>query len=356
MVHKGRVCFAYSSFFYMRYIFMQSDKPFKTIDEQIHILKDGRNLTINNVEAAKDILQRYGYYEIINGYKTPFLIDPNDDDKGYKETASFEHIFDLYKLDRDIRKDLLESLEYFEQTFKQALAYSVAKLISDDQSRYTATSHYNTGKTHHGRHGRGVFNDRDRLLRKFNKLINSNKQPFKHYREDHHNIPPWIMIKGMTFGEVIYWYRLSKPEIRFHVISELLGIDSTILRALNSDFKISQMIGDLLGLYLSYRNLTAHGGRVYNHRSEIYKLRWLPLIYPNAINVSRQEFNKGNYRSSLGVVMRTLKIFDNPEPFTNLEIWLQIHLKQYLKQHKEDKEFLLEAMELDNIHIKFNLD
>ena len=333
---------------------MQTDKPFKTIDEKINILKSERNLTINNVEAAKDALQRYGYYEIINGYKTPFLNDPNDDDKGYKESASFEHIFDLYKLDRDIRKDLLQSLEYFEQTFKQSLAYSVAKIISDDQSRYTARSHYNTGKTYHRRHR--VYNDRDRLLKRFNKLINSDKQPFKHYRQDHHNIPPWIMIKGLTFGEAIYWYRLSKPEIRFNVISKLLGIDPTLLRASNSNLKISQMIGDLLGLYLSYRNLTAHGGRVYNHRSQMYKLRWLPLIYPRVITASRPEFNQGKYRSSLGVVMRSLKIFDNPEPFNNLEIWLQIHLKNYLKQYEGDKEFLLKAMELDDIHTKFELD
>ena len=333
---------------------MQTDKPFKSIDEQIRILKVERKLTINNVEAAKDILQRYGYYEIINGYKTPFLNDPSDDNKGYKENATFEHIFDLYKLDRDIRKDLLQSLEYFEQTFKQALAYSVAKIISDDQTRYTAQSHYNTGKTHHNH--RRIYNDRDRLLKKFNKLIHSDKQPFKHYREDHHNIPPWIMVKGMTFGESIYWYRLSKPEVRFNVISKLLDIDPTLLRASNSSLKISQTIGDLLGLYLNYRNLTAHGGRIYNHRSEIYKIRWLPLIYPRFINATRQEFNKNQFRSSLGIVMRTLKIFDNPEPSNNLEIWLQIHLKSYLKKYKEDEKFLLEAMELDDNHIKFNLD
>ena len=333
---------------------MQTDKPFKSIDEQIRILKVERKLTINNVEAAKDILQRYGYYEIINGYKTPFLNDPSDDNKGYKDNATFEHIFDLYKLDRDIRKDLLQSLEYFEQTFKQALAYSVAKIISDNQTRYTAQSHYNTGRTHHNH--RRIYNDRDRLLQKFNKLIHSDKQPFKHYREDHHNIPPWIMVKGMTFGESIYWYRLSKPEVRFNVISKLLDIDPTLLRASNSSLKISQTIGDLLGLYLNYRNLTAHGGRIYNHRSEIYKIRWLPLIYPRFINATRQEFNKNQFRSSLGVVMRTLKIFDNPEPSNNLEIWLQIHLKSYLKKYKEDEKFLLEAMELDGNHIKFNLD
>ena len=51
--------------FFREVIFMQTDKPFKTIDEQIHILTIKRHLSINNVEAAKDILQRYGYYEMM---------------------------------------------------------------------------------------------------------------------------------------------------------------------------------------------------------------------------------------------------------------------------------------------------
>lgn len=331
---------------------MKSNKPFKTIDEQIDILKNNRHLAFNNIEAAKDILQRYGYYEIINGYKTPFLNNPKNDDDGYKASSSFEHIYDLYKLDRDIRRDTLQSLEYFEQTFKQALAYTIADLISESQARYTARSHYNTGKVHHRRR---VYCDRDRLLKKFSHIVNSNNQPFKHYREDHNNIPPWIMIKGLTFGEAIYWFRLSKPQIRFKTISNLLNIDSILLSTANSQLKINQTIGDLLSLYLNYRNLTAHGGRVYNHRSQRYRLRWLPLIYPNLIKVNRSDFNHGKYRSSIGVVMQTLKLFDNPEPYEYLNIWLQVNLKDYLKKHSDDEKFLLSSMELDNYHVNFSL-
>ncbi|MEB3365020.1 hypothetical protein SDC49_20185 [Lactobacillus sp. R2/2] len=46
-------------------------KPFTNIDEQINILKN-RYLHFENEEIAKAILRRYGYYEIINGYKSPF--------------------------------------------------------------------------------------------------------------------------------------------------------------------------------------------------------------------------------------------------------------------------------------------
>lgn len=53
----------------------ETDKPFKTIDEQINILANERNLKIPNIESAKVALSRYGYYEIINGYKDNFMID-----------------------------------------------------------------------------------------------------------------------------------------------------------------------------------------------------------------------------------------------------------------------------------------
>ena len=51
-------------------------KPFKTIDEQIEILKD-RHLKFINEEAAKSNLISYGYYEIVNGYKDYLLLSSN---------------------------------------------------------------------------------------------------------------------------------------------------------------------------------------------------------------------------------------------------------------------------------------
>ena len=48
-------------------------KPFKTIDEQLEILKD-RNLVIDDELLARQSLSFYGYYEIVNGYKQ-FLLN-----------------------------------------------------------------------------------------------------------------------------------------------------------------------------------------------------------------------------------------------------------------------------------------
>lgn len=43
------------------------EKPFKTIEEQINILKD-RKLNFKNEDKAKDSLLRNNYYNLINNY------------------------------------------------------------------------------------------------------------------------------------------------------------------------------------------------------------------------------------------------------------------------------------------------
>lgn len=326
-----------------------SDKPFKTIDEQINILKDSRNLLILNEEAAKKNLQRYGYYEIINGYKDHFLIEPGNDDKGYKRDANFEHLYALFILDKHIRESILKCLEEFEQTFKQTLAYTVAELISDDQARYVAKSHFNRGRTYPNK--RRYHSDRDRLLKKIDYVLKSNVEPFKHYRKEHGNIPPWILVKGLTFGESIYWFSLSKRPIRSLIIARMLGLDSDLIDDIDKSIEIRQSFGDLLALYLDYRNLTAHGGRTYSHRSKIHALRSTAFIYRKSVidisGITKKEFNSGSKRSSVGVLLETLHLFDNPDPYFTLRSWLKVHTDQYLKLYPEDQKFITEMMELD---------
>lgn len=58
------------------------DKEFKTIEEQIEILKE-RNLIVNE-ERAKEIFRDNNYYYLINGYKDLF-IDENSEEEKYKE-------------------------------------------------------------------------------------------------------------------------------------------------------------------------------------------------------------------------------------------------------------------------------
>lgn len=342
----------YSLFFFAKGQTME-DKPFKTVGQQIDLLNEQRNLNIQNMEAAKNALKRYGYYEIINGYKEPFLVDADNDDTGYLSEANFEHIFALFTLDKHIRELTLQGLEEFENTFKQAVAYVVSECVSSDMRHYTAKSHFNRGRAYKQKDGspkrKPPRNDREKLLWRFEWLSKANIQPFAYYREEHQNIPPWIMVKGLTFGEVIYWYSLSKKPVRDKVIGRLLGLDPALIDSMDKDSKIRQAVGDVLALMLDYRNLTAHGGRVYNHRSKKHALRASPyLLRKSILDTSMDDFNHGRRRSSLGALLVVLRIFENPDPYATIQSWLGTHLAQYLRNYPDDENMLIGAMELED--------
>ncbi|EKK7270138.1 hypothetical protein PO666_003027, partial [Listeria monocytogenes] len=61
-----------------------TEKVFKTVEEQIQILKS-RNLNILDEKNAKRILQKISYYDIINGYNDIFLEIEADSTNGIEE-------------------------------------------------------------------------------------------------------------------------------------------------------------------------------------------------------------------------------------------------------------------------------
>ena len=77
------------------------EKDFKTIEEQIEVLK-ARGIIIND-ENAKEILTENNYYYLINGYKDLFVDNSNETEK-YKENVSLEEIYALYKFPKKYEK------------------------------------------------------------------------------------------------------------------------------------------------------------------------------------------------------------------------------------------------------------
>lgn len=119
-------------------------KPFKTIDEQLDILRD-RNLMIDNELNARSALLSYGYYEIVNGYKI-FLLDPDKEDEQFVENETFTHLLSLYELDKSIRNGVMEATLEVESTLRTAIAYTIAEKFGAEQSLYLVKSNYMRGK------------------------------------------------------------------------------------------------------------------------------------------------------------------------------------------------------------------
>lgn len=323
-----------------------NDKSFLPMDEQIKLL-ESRGLLFQNKEFAKNSLLNYGYYEIINGYKDCFLTTNNGNEDHFNSGITFEHIFQLFTLDRNLRSHVMSALETFEINLRQALAYTVAENISDQDSEYLCRKNYVTGKKQYIKSAHKEAYPIDILLNTLKSITHSNSEPFKHYREDYHNIPPWIIVKKLNFGNLIWWYRLLKSPLKCIVTSRMTGIDATIIKQLQL---FESGYSSLLSLYLDYRNTAAHGGRIYNHFSKQHELPYNSVIHP-LLKISQADYRNGKGRSRLGTLARALQISSNPTPYNELQIGLSIYLKQYFKLFPEDKTFIYTQTELNEEYL-----
>lgn len=318
-----------------------ADKPFKTTEQQIAIL-ESRHLLFHDKETAAKNLERYGYYEIINGYKDNFMIDPSDDEKGFKDNVSFDHIYQLFMVDQRLRAATIESLEYFESTLRQAVAYTVSKNISYKQGDYIDRRKYNHGPRF--RYPNPYNYPVDKLMHTLTKITNRNDQPFKHYREDHGNVPPWIVVKRLSFGNLIWWTKLLKNREKTEVISKIMGLPIEIVQGSE---ELREIFGDFLSLLLDYRNIAAHGGRIYNHFSRRHMLSYRGPLYARYFRVSQEDYNAGKGQSRLGVLLRGLDLFENKEPYITLLVNIELAIKDYLKLYPQDEQYLLDTMEIN---------
>ena len=240
-------------------------KPFADETKQIDILKS-RNLLFLDEDKAKRVLMNYGYYEVVNGYKM-FLLEDSSTREQYKPGATFEHLTALYELDKSIRNGVIQASLEIELSLRTAIAYTLAEDFGVEQRQYLYYKNFRQGDTIWS--DSQPTNERAILLNKLFHLENRNIEPLNHYRTNHGHIPPWILLKESTFGNLKYIFKLLKGPQKDKVISICYGIDiSDVTDNLRSLFK------DTLDVVNSFRNRAAHSGRIFNFKSTIYKIRY----------------------------------------------------------------------------------
>lgn len=219
-------------------------KPFLTYEQQIQKLKD-KNLTISNEKAAKDKLRRHSYFALVTGYKNLFK---NPTTKDYRDGTTFEDIVALYEFDAQLRELTLRNLLHIERHIRSALSYAFCQKYGDHQSAYLNSAHYNP----YPKNSAGI-----------RKLIEKHLKPplvrrtdhlyIEHYKQQHHNVPLWVLINALTFGTVSKMYQYSTFDIQTSVSKEFEGINEGQLQ------KILQVLTD-------FRNVCAHNERLLSYR------------------------------------------------------------------------------------------
>ncbi len=98
-----------------------TNKDFRTIDEQVELLRS-RGLTIEDEAEAKEFLLRNNYYRV-SGYS--LTLRKNDI---FAETATFRNIEDIYNFDHEFRHIILRHIEIIEVQMKSVYAYEFTRV------------------------------------------------------------------------------------------------------------------------------------------------------------------------------------------------------------------------------------
>ncbi|MBQ9258516.1 MAG: Abi family protein [Neisseriaceae bacterium] len=318
---------------------MLIDKNFTDFEQQIKILKQ-RNLSFISEEFAYVSLKRFGYYNIINGYKDPYIEKTKNGEEIYKSGVTFEQIFSLYQLDRNLRNAVINSMLEIEDNLRNAVAHIIAESFTAEEKKYLDRTNYRSGRNRNGE------TQLDSIMKKFNKILQDKTlEPVIHYKETYNNVPPWILLKGASFGNLVNFIKILKPAQKNKVISLIYNIKEEII---STDDFIKNLFSDTIFVCLDYRNRSAHGGRIYNYQTPAI-FRKNPLLQMKKENIS---FHTKYGITGLPVLVEALQFFDNQNPKITLITHINFFIKKHLENYPQDEQYLIRYLNISKKHFR----
>lgn len=268
------------------------NKTFKTLDEQIEILQS-KGLIVDDIEKTKEILLRENYF-FVSGYRHLFLRSP-ESHKFIPET-NFREMYALFNFDRQLRNIIFKNILIIENNIKSVIAYNLSKSFGITEKNYLNSKNF----THDPDKARQV-ND---LIKKMKRQIRVNgggHAATSHYISNYGYIPPWIVVKVLSFGIVSELYGILKVENQKE-IAEIFNVNY-------------QDLSSYLTILSNYRNLCAHEDVVFEHRAQkpIYDTKYHQLL---DIPVMDGEYIYG--KEDLFAVIIIFKFLLRKEDFTLL--------------------------------------
>ena len=217
-------------------------KEYKSNEELINYLLS-KGVVISNKKDALEKIERYTYYSIVNTYKNIF----KDKNGNYIEDVSFDDIYALFEFDKNLKNIILKYCLEIETVIKSVMANHISKVYGVKD--YLNTSNWDAS----------INTDiKENLLKKINNEIEKDNihTAVTHYIDKYGFVPPFVLVKILTFGVASSYYGLLKQSDR---------------QAIAKYFKISdKLLKQILKNLTTIRNVAAHSDRLYNYTSKFY--------------------------------------------------------------------------------------
>ncbi|MDO4905792.1 MAG: Abi family protein [Lautropia sp.] len=261
----------------------KTPKPWISFDEQLQLLKS-RGMQVDDDDAARDYLERIGYYRL-SGYWYPMRrIDHAESQRqntpiradDFVPGSRFEDAVRLYVFDKKLRLLALDALERIEMAVRVDVAYTLGKRnpLAHELPEHLHgefTKKRNIRGKNKGRTDYEVWRDKYRRQVRL-----ARKNPFvEHHEKTYGCLPIWAAIEVWDFGMLSRMYSGMKHADRTS-IAKTYGIDT------------SQTFSQWLRSLNFIRNVAAHHSRLWN--INVLELSNVPQDWPPDLNKARPFF------------------------------------------------------------------
>ncbi len=234
-------------------------KQYKNPSELIdYIISKG--IIVSDKNAALNKIKKYSYYSIINSYKDVFKTSDNK----YKKNVSFDEIYALYEFDKNIRFIFLKYILEIETIIKSLLAEVISAKYGIQN--YLDINNFDDSVD------KSIIQDG---LDKINDEIvkqNGKHEAVTHYIEEYGFVPPFVLTKILTLGELSRLYTMLKQSDR---------------QMVSKEFKISdKLLKQIMKNITMIRNICAHNDRLFSFHSKFFlTFKDIDTTYKNKDNI-----------------------------------------------------------------------
>ena len=191
-------------------------KEYKNSDELLkYIISKG--ISVNNEEDALNKIKTYSYYSIINTYNDVFKNTNNE----YEKNVSFDEVYALFEFDKNLRSIFLKYSLEIEIILKSLLAETIS-------SRY-GIKEYLIKENFDDTINETIVTESINVINEEINKQNGKHEAITHYIDKYGFVPPFVLIKILTLGELSKLYAMLKQSDR-QSISKNFKLSDKVLR------------------------------------------------------------------------------------------------------------------------------
>ena len=266
-------------------------KQYKSPNELVEYLIS-KGVSVFNKEDTLNKIKKYSYYSVINSYKDVFKTS----DKNYKKNVSFDEIYALYEFDKNIRSIFLKYILEIETIIKSLLAETISEKYGIDN--YLIVDNFDNSVN-----SSIIQESIDKINEEIDKQ-NGKQEALTHYINEYGFVPPFVLTKILTLGELSRLYAMLKQSDR---------------QMISKEFKISdKLLKQIMKNMTMIRNICAHNDRLFSFHSKFL------LTFKD---IDKNYINKDN-STNLYMIMKSMQVLLDEEKGLEFEKLIDIELSE----------------------------